>query len=145
MKRIDVTVSRVIPASPEEVFRVWVNPKSPGSPWFGCERVILNAVVDGLFFHAVGHDGKTWAHYGRFVRLDPGREIEHTWVSEATHGIELVVTVTLTPKGDDTLLTLRHSNLPDDDMGRGHEEGWKFVAGSLADGFAAKAKAKARA
>jgi uncharacterized protein YndB with AHSA1/START domain len=46
MKRIDVTVSRVIPASPAEVFRVWLDPKSPGSPWFGSERVILNAVVE---------------------------------------------------------------------------------------------------
>jgi uncharacterized protein YndB with AHSA1/START domain len=145
MKRIDLTVSRVIPASPAEVFRVWLDPKSPGGPWFGSERVILNAVVDGLFFQAVGHQGKTFAHYGRFVRLEPDRVIEHTWVSEATHGIESVVTVTLTPKDDDTLLTLLHSNLPDDEMGRGHEGGWKFVVGALADGYAAKARAKAKA
>jgi uncharacterized protein YndB with AHSA1/START domain len=144
MKRIDLTVSRVIPASPAEVFHVWLDPKSPGGPWFGSERVILNAVVDGLFFHAVVHEGRTWAHYGRFVRLDADRVIEHTWMSEATHGIESVVTITLTPKDHDTLLTLRHANLPDDEMGRGHEEGWAFVAGALADGFASKrAKAKA--
>jgi uncharacterized protein YndB with AHSA1/START domain len=142
MKRIDVTVSRVIPASTDEVYGAWLDPKIPGSPWFGCERVILNAVVDGLFFHAVVHEGKTWAHYGRFVRLDPGRAIEHTWMSEATRGFESVVTVTLSPKGDDTLLALRHANLPDDEMGRQHEEGWTFVAAALADRFA-KMKAKA--
>jgi uncharacterized protein YndB with AHSA1/START domain len=138
MKSIELTVSRVIPATPAEVFDVWLNPKSPGGPWFGCERVILDAVVDGLFYHRVRHEGRIWAHYGRFVRLEKPRVIEHTWMSEATRGIESTVTVTLEPKGDDTLLTLRHSNLPDDDMGRQHEEGWKFVTGALADGFASK-------
>jgi hypothetical protein len=52
------------------------------------------------------------------------------------------VTITLEPKGNDTLLTLHHSNLPDDDMGRQHDEGWKFVTGALADGFASRRKAQ---
>jgi uncharacterized protein YndB with AHSA1/START domain len=138
MKRIEVNVSRVIPAAPDEVFDVWLDPKSPGGPWFGCERVILNPVVDGLFYHSVVHEGKTWAHYGRFVRIDRPRRLEHTWMSEATRGIESTVTVTLEPKGDGTLLTLRHSDLPDDDMGRQHEEGWKSMAGAIADRFASK-------
>jgi uncharacterized protein YndB with AHSA1/START domain len=142
MKRIDITVSRVIPASPAEVFDVWLDSKSPGGPWFGCQRVILNPVVDGLFFQAVHHEGRSWAHYGRFVRLEKGRAIEHTWMSEATRGIESIVTITLEPKGSDTVLTLRHSNLPDDDMGRKHEEGWRFVAGALADRFASRRKAQ---
>jgi hypothetical protein len=33
----------------QNVFDVWIDPKSPGGPWFGAERVILNPVVDGLF------------------------------------------------------------------------------------------------
>jgi uncharacterized protein YndB with AHSA1/START domain len=136
MKQIELTVSREIPAAPGEVFDVWLNPKSPGGPWFGAERVILNAVVDGLFFHSVGHEGRTWAHYGRFVRVDRPRIIEHTWMSEATRGIESTVTVTLEPKGNGTLVTLRHTDLPDDDMGRQHEEGWKFVLGAIADRLA---------
>ncbi len=136
MSRIEVTVSRTIPASPGEVFDVWVDPNSPGSPWFGTERAILNPVVDGLFYHSVRHEGRSWAHYGRFVRLDKPRVIEHTWMSEATRGIESTVTVTLEPKGEETLLTLRHTNLPDDDMGGQHKEGWSFVLGAIADRFA---------
>jgi uncharacterized protein YndB with AHSA1/START domain len=143
MKRIDLTVSRVIPATPSEVFDVWLDAKSPGSPWFGSQRVILNPVVDGLFYHCVRHEGRAWAHYGRFVRLDKPRVIEHTWMSEATRGIESTLVVALEPKGDDTLLTLRHSDLPDDEMGRQHEEGWKFVADAIAQRFASRRKVQA--
>lgn len=48
MKLIDITVTRVIPAPAEDVFDVWIDPKSPGEPWFGIERTILQPVIDGL-------------------------------------------------------------------------------------------------
>ena len=70
MNTTEVTVVRTIPASPEKVFDVWINPKSPGGPWYGAERAILNPVVDGLFYFAVPHEGRTWPHYGRFTQLD---------------------------------------------------------------------------
>ena len=140
MKRIEVIVSRTIQASPDEVYDVWLDSKSPGSPWFGTARAILDPVVDGLFYHSVEHEGRTWAHYGRFERLEKPSVIEHTWMSEATRGFESTVAVTLEPKGEGTLVTLRHYGLPDDDMGRRHEEGWKLVLGAIADCFAAKTR-----
>ena len=42
MKLIDITVTRLIPAPRELVFDVWMDTKSPGGPWYGAERVILN-------------------------------------------------------------------------------------------------------
>lgn len=138
MKRIELMVTRLIPAAPGDVYDVWTDAKSPGGPWFGCERVILNPVVDGLFFHSVQHEGKVWAHYGRFVRLERGRVIEHTWMSEATGGVETTVTVTFEPKGKDTQITLRHTDVPDDEMGRRHEEGWTYMLGAIADRFGAR-------
>jgi hypothetical protein len=92
---IDITVARRIPAPADAIFSACLDPKTPGGPWFGVARVILNPVVDGLFYHAVEHEGRTWPHYGRFIRLDRPSRIEHTWVSEATKGVESVVTVTL--------------------------------------------------
>ena len=50
MKLIDITVTHSFPAQVENVFDVWMDPKSPGGPWFGADRVILNPVVDGLFY-----------------------------------------------------------------------------------------------
>ena len=90
--------------------------------------LVVNAVVDGR----VRHEGRVWAHYGRFIRLERPREIEHTWVSEATQGVESAVKLTFEPRGRNTEVTLRHSNVPDDAMGRQHEEGWNFVLSAIA-------------
>ncbi|HEX4473936.1 MAG TPA: SRPBCC domain-containing protein, partial [Polyangiaceae bacterium] len=132
MKQIELTVTRLIPAAPADVYDVWTDTKSPGGPWFGADRVILNPVVDGLFFHSMLHEGKVWAHYGRFVRLDRPRVIEHTWMSEATKGIETTVTVTFEPKGNDTQITVRHAGVPDDELGRQHREGWTYMLNAIA-------------
>jgi len=118
MKLTDITVTRTIPASSDKVFDLWMNPKSPGGPWFGAERVILNPLVDGLFYIAVKHEGRIWPHYGRFLQIDRPRRVEYTWMSEATKGAESVVTVTMKPRGDETEVTLHHSGVPDDEMGR---------------------------
>src|ERR1700694_5268790 len=112
MKVTDITVAREIPASAEKVFDVWIDPNSPGGPWFGAERIILNPVVDGLFYFAVKHEGRTWPHYGRFLRIDRPRRVKYTWVSEATKGVESVVAVTFDPHGDQTEVTLRHTGVP---------------------------------
>lgn len=140
MKKIEVTVSRTIPARPDEVYDAWLDAKHPGGPWFGSEKVILNPVVDGLFYHSVQHEGRPWAHYGRFVKLDRAQRIEHTWMSEATKGIETTVTLAFEPKGEATLLTLRHADIPDDELGRSHQDGWNFIVGALANRFASKRK-----
>jgi uncharacterized protein YndB with AHSA1/START domain len=132
---IELKLARTVRAAAGNVFDVWLDSKSPGGPWFGCERVILNPVVDGLFYYAVRHEGRVWPHYGRFVRLERPRVIEHTWVSEATRGFESVVTLTFEPHGGETEVTLVHSNVPDDAMGRQHKEGWNFVLNAIAMRF----------
>jgi uncharacterized protein YndB with AHSA1/START domain len=135
-KQTELTLARTIPASPAEVYDVWLDAKSPGGPWFGCKRVILDAKVDGLFYHSVEHAGREWAHYGRFLTLDRPRRIEHTWVSEGTRGLESVLTVTFEPEGNQTRVTLRHTGVPDDDFGRQHGEGWAYVLGAIEQRFA---------
>jgi uncharacterized protein YndB with AHSA1/START domain len=141
MNLTSVTVSRTIPASAEKVFDVWMDPKSPGGPWFGAERVILNPAVDGLFYLALKHEGRIWPHYGRFLQLDRPRRIEHTWMSEGTQGAESVVTITLEPHGDQTNVTLHHAGVPDDEMGRRHQEGWSFILSEFAEALASRRSA----
>src|SRR5262249_21218883 len=121
---------------PADVYDVWLDPKTPGSPWFGASRVIVDARVDGLFYHVVTHQGQEWAHYGRFVRLDRPNRIEHTWVSEGTRGLESVLTLTFEPQAEKPRVTLRHTGVPDDDFGRQHGDGGGFVLGALEARFA---------
>jgi uncharacterized protein YndB with AHSA1/START domain len=134
-KTIEVKVERSIKATPAQLFDVWLDAKSPGSPWFGTANAIVNPAVDGLFYHCVNFENHDWAHYGRFLVLERSARIEHTWVSEATRGLESVVTLTFEPDGERTRMTIHHRNLPDDEMGRRHKEGWTFMLDSFEQVF----------
>ena len=133
LKTTDLRVTRTIPASPERVYDVWLDHTSPGGPWHGAKKVIIDLAVDGLFYHAMDWEGRTWSHYGRFLALERGKKIEHTWMSPATLGLETVVSITLDQKGDDTVITIDHRGVPDDDMGRHHAQGWTWIAEAMAD------------
>ena len=131
MKKIRFQFERTIPAPPGEVFDAWLNPKIPGNPWNAAEKFILDPKVDGLFYWTL----KGTAHYGRFTEFErPGR-MQHTWVSPNTLGEESTVTVTFQKKGEDTLMTLVHSDLPDTDDARGHERGWNYFLGIFGEQF----------
>jgi uncharacterized protein YndB with AHSA1/START domain len=121
-KTIEIKVERTIPAPPGEVFDAWLDPKIPGNPWNAAEKFVLDSKVDGLFYWAL----KGTSHYGRFTEIGRPVRIQHTWVSPNTLGQESTVTVTFKKQGEDTLMTLVHSDLPDTDGGRGHEKGWSY-------------------
>jgi uncharacterized protein YndB with AHSA1/START domain len=135
VKTTEIEVTRTIPATPSAIFDLWIDPKSPGSPWFGAARAIVQPVLDGLFYHVVHFEGRDWAHYGRFTVLSRPQCIEHTWVSEATRGLESLVRLTLEPQDNQTLLKLRQTNVPNDEMGRRHEAGWGFVIAAIVERF----------
>ena len=59
-------------------------------------------------------------------------------MSEATKGVESVVAVTFVPRGEQTEVTLRHSGVPDDEMGHQHQEGWTWVLSMLEERFASR-------
>lgn len=135
MKPISITAQKTISAPAPDVFDVWLDPNSPGGPWFGATRVILNAAVDGLFYFAVQHEGRAWAHYGRFLQIERPRVVEYTWMSEATRGLDSVVKVNFEANGDQTEVKLVHSGVPDDELGRQHQEGWNWILSMLAERF----------
>lgn len=130
-KRLAFTVERVIPAPPSDVFDAWLDPKVPGNPWNAAEKFILDAKADGLFYWTL----KGTAHYGRFTQIQRPTRVQHTWVSPNTLGEESTVTVTFTKQGDDTLMTLVHSDLPDHERARGHENGWKYFVDVFREQF----------
>ena len=128
-----ITVPRRIEASPEEVFDAWADPDL-FRRWFEPRRAIFRkAAVDELWYWEADHAGRLWAHYCRYLRVEPPRLLEFTWMSEATHGLESRVTVELTASREGTDLVLTHSGLPNDELGRGHEEGWKQITATLAE------------
>jgi uncharacterized protein YndB with AHSA1/START domain len=147
MKLIDVKVSRLIPGPAGEVFEVWFDPESPGGPWHGAKKVIMNLGVDGMFYFGldraqarsktpgIADTSGLLGHFGRFTAIDRPHAAEHTWMSEHTHGIETTVSVTFEPREGGTQVTIVHRGLPDDDMGRTHERGWTFLLVRVAEQF----------
>jgi uncharacterized protein YndB with AHSA1/START domain len=142
VKTIDLEFHRQIPASPDEVYDVWIDPTCPGGPWFSPQdehrtsKTILDAKVDGLFYHRVNAGGQAWTHYGRFIKLERGKVAEHTWVCEATKGRETVVTTTFEARDGGTFVTIVHAGVPDDEEGRSQKAGWSWILGALADAMA---------
>ena len=53
-------------------------------------------------------------------------------MSPHTLGLESLVTVSFQQNGDDTLMTLRHENLPDNEYGQGHRKGWDYLLSQFA-------------
>jgi hypothetical protein len=134
-KTTRIEVKQSVRAAPEAIYDRWLDARSPGGPWFGVAKAIVNPVVDGLFYHCISHEGRDWAHYGRFVALERGRIIEQTWVSEATRGRETLLSLTFAPRGPENWVILRQFDLPDDEMGRRHEEGWMHLLAAMAKAF----------
>ena len=132
----EIKFERTISAPPGEVFDAWLNPKIPGTPWHEGEKLILNPKVDGLFYWLM----RGQPHYGRFTEIDrPGR-IQHTWMSRNTLGEESTVTVTFQKKGEDTLMILLHSDLPNNEVAKAHEKGWIYFLDKLVDHFGTVAR-----
>jgi uncharacterized protein YndB with AHSA1/START domain len=141
---MEITLNRTIAAPAVEVFDAWLDPAHPGSPWYGVERNIMSPVPDGLFYrlqlsgNATNPDRYGLPHYGRFIVVERPRRIQHTWLSQHTRGIQSVVTVYFTAQGQDTVLTLHHAGLPDDEFGRMHEGGWNHYLKALTGHFAGR-------
>ena len=130
-KTLELKFERTIPAPPAEVFDAWLNPETPGTPWHESDKLIFNPKVDGLWYWLI----RGTAHYGRFTEIERPASIQHTWMSKYTLGEESTVTVTFEKMGEETLMTLVHSGLPDTDGGRSHEKGWNYFLDKLLGQF----------
>ena len=132
-KTRECRIERLLPAPPEEAYDAWLDPGHPGSPWHVADKVILNPIVDGAF-HWLVHGTP---HYGRFTAAERPGKVRHTWVSPSTLGEESTVTVTFRKKGQDTVMTLVHANLPDAAAAKAHQEAWTDMLEEFATQFGA--------
>ncbi len=83
---------------------------------------MLDSRVNGFFYLSVDRI----PHYGRFIKVERPRRLQHTWVSPNTLGQESFVSVTIKPTGRKTLFTLVHRKLPDHELAWAHKAGWEY-------------------
>jgi uncharacterized protein YndB with AHSA1/START domain len=138
-KTLEFTFERTIPAPPAEVFDAWLNPEIPGTPWHENDKLIFNPKIEGLWYWLI----RGTAHYGRFTEIERPNRIQHTWMSKYTRGEESTVTLTFEKRGEETLMTLLHSGLPDDDAAKSHKEGWTYFLDKLVDHFGTRVRRRA--
>jgi len=109
------TITSVIPATPEEIYEAWLDSLSH-TEMTGSEASMSDQV---------GAEVSAWDGYisGRNLELVPGERIVQSWRTSrfADEHEDSIVTITLAEADDGTLLTLVHSNVPDDQ--RSYEEG----------------------
>jgi uncharacterized protein YndB with AHSA1/START domain len=128
-----LTVERTMTTPPDLLFHAWTQ---KFDRWFAAPgTVVMRAEVNAPFFFATQYAGELHPHYGRFLRLEPDRLVELTWLTGAagTKGAETVVTVELTPSpsGGGTWLRLTHAGFVDEASRDQHRQAWPLVLDQL--------------
>ena len=117
-------------APPEEVFLYLTEPERYVL-WQGV-KAELDPRPGGVY--RVWMDADTVAR-GTYVEVDPARRVVFTWGWEGNPAVppgSTTVELTLAPDGQPTMLSLRHTGLPDGEAAAMHREGWRHLTGRLA-------------
>jgi uncharacterized protein YndB with AHSA1/START domain len=115
-----------IAAPPDVVFPYFTDP-ALAVKWIA-DAALLDARPGGTFSLDVrGNPAR-----GEYVVVEPPQRVVFTWGIEGRGDFppgSSTVEVVLQPEGDETVVTLTHTNLPTEDYRRSHEGGWtEFLA-----------------
>ena len=136
-----VQIRRRVKARAEEIFDLWTKPELMVrwmSPFPGA--VDCKASCDlrpGGAYSLVMTSGEARRDVsGTYVEIDRPRKLVFTWMGPLTNNVSTLVTLELTPRGDETDLVLTHERLPTQAMHEGHTKGWGHILDHLADAVA---------
>ena len=132
-----------IAARPETIWTYWTDPARLAE-WWGTEAEV--SLEPGGLFRVVMESGPVMR--GTFVELDPPHRLVFTFGWEQNEGQPLApgttrVEVTMTPDGGETVVLLRHLEMPTTHAAD-HEKGWRHFVGERLPAAVASAEAPRR-
>ena len=136
-----LTIKRKLKATPAQVFDAWTDPKKLAQ-WMGPENVGLkrseaDARVGGRYrFVMIGQDGEEHDVSGVYREIVPNQKLVFTWAWKSTPERESIVTVTIKPDGNGSLMTLLHEQFFDEAARDRHQQGWTGCINKLEKYFA---------
>ncbi len=114
--KIKFRISEKFPASPEILFQAWLDSDLHSNMTGG------KALVSDL----VGEEFTTWDGYikGKNLELQPPLRILQSWRTNefSESDSDSLLEITFIHEGDDTRVTIRHSDLPE--HGMQYQQGW---------------------
>jgi len=128
----ELTVTRVLNAPRDLVFKMWLDPKHV-MQWWGpkhhpATRITWDARPGGQWRNCLRsvETGKELWHHGVFHEVVPPERLvfSFVWEEEGERGVENIVTITLADQGPRTLLTLHQAPFQSAGECDGHGEGW---------------------
>ncbi|HEY7280106.1 MAG TPA: SRPBCC domain-containing protein [Actinomycetota bacterium] len=127
-------IRRVLPATPEEVFRAWTDPELMAR-WMspvGTAEAEVDLRAGGSFRVVMRGAGRELEHTGEYRTVEPPALLVFTWSSPFTGDGPSVVTVRLAEHDGGTELTLTHEHLPPG-AAASHAGGWGRMIAKLQD------------
>jgi uncharacterized protein YndB with AHSA1/START domain len=135
--RYTLKLSRIIPASREEVFEAWTTAESL-KQWICLEDssvsfIELDVRVGGTFRIEMQHavEGEM-VLTGVYREIRPPEKLVFTWVSKHTHYRDSLVTLDFFARGEATELILLQTQLPDEEAVERHIAAWTYLLEQLA-------------
>lgn len=137
-----ITLKRHIKAPPAKVYAAWTQ-AAQLVRWFGPQETVLDSVNAELDVRVGGKyrarfktvDGEQHEVGGIYREVVPDQRLQFTWAWHSTPERESLVTVTVVPDGQGTMLTLLHEQLFDQKAADGHRHGWTGTLEKLAAYF----------
>jgi len=128
-QNLSLTIRKTINASPERIFRAWVEPDELKN-WWGpshveCSGAEVDLRVGGRY--RIGNrlpDGQEVWIFGKFEIIERPNKLVYTWSMDPDSPNVERVTVTFKQQDEGTEVTVRHEQIPTSELRTNHNMGW---------------------
>jgi uncharacterized protein YndB with AHSA1/START domain len=131
-----ISIEKVFPASLHAVWNSWTDPECI-MQWFGSDPngKVLKASLDvrpGGHFEITFQDGDMTKHTctGKYTEVLEFSKLSFTWMWKSEPGVESLVTVLLTAKGNITKMQFEHANTGNESK-HAYYKGWQDTFSKL--------------